>query len=310
MKMDCYDELYRLETRPEALSATADYLAGKLDVFLQKQEPVLICFPNSGTESLGAVFGEAVCRCGGKPIYWGPDYRWKELLRIAFDTHTQTVAAPPMVILGLMKLAKATATPLYIHNVVLGGYPYARWMVEGLKKGLDSKIWGCYSIRSGPVVVGFTCDQEAGIHIREDLFDAVVMDQEGSILPDPQRGALKLIYKKEQDLIYDPEESAILRHQPCSCGNDAVRIVETIYTGRDNPSKTMLEQRFLAWSSVLDYRARQTESGIALELVVFPGESLPKLPSCAKLTIRSWDPEQDIPFYIQDNFIKIPEKYW
>lgn len=310
MKPDCYETLYRLETTPEALSDTADYLADKLRAFLQKQEQVLICFPNTGPESLGAIFGEAVRRSNGIPIYWGPDYRWKELLRLAFDSHTQTVIAHPLVILGLTKVAKATATPLYIHNVVLGGYPYARWMVEGLKKGLDSRIWGCYAMRSGPVVVGFTCDQEAGIHIREDIFDAIVVDEAENSLPDPERGELLFIYKKDPSLIYDPEESAVLRHQPCSCGSDAVRLVETLYTGHDNPSKIMLEQRFLAWSSILDFRAELTESGIALELVVFPGESLPRLPSCAKLTVRPWDPEVDIPFYIVDNFMKIPENYW
>lgn len=310
MGSEYYEKLYRLESTPEALAATETYLADKLRVFLNKQERVLICFPDDGIESIGNIAARAVTQCSGVPVFWGPDYRWKELLRLAFENRAHTIIAHPMIVLGLMKVAKATATPLYIRNVVLGGYPYARWMVEGLKKGLDCKIWGCYSIRSGPVIAGFTCNQEAGIHIREDIFDAMVVDETGESLPDPKRGRFLLRYKKAPGVVYDPEESTTMLHQPCSCGSDAPRIVETIYTGHDNPTKALLEERFLAWSSILDYRARQTECGVDLELVVFPGESLPKIPNCAKLKVRPWDPETDVPFYMTDNFVKIPEIYW
>lgn len=310
MVSESYEKLYRMETTPEALAVTGEYIAEKLRFFMRKQEPVLICFPDSGPESIGSVAAQAVRSCGGVPIFWGPDYRWKELLRLAFDSHAHTIIAHPLIVLGLMKVAKATATPLYIHNAVLSGYPYARWMVEGLKKGLDCKIWGCYSVRTTPVIIGFTCNQEAGIHIRDDIFEAVVVDDAGELMDDPKRGRFLLRYKKDPSVVYDPEESTTMLHQPCSCGSDAPRIVETIYTGHNNPTKSMLEERFLAWSSILDYRARQTECGVDLELVVFPGESLPPIPSCAKLTVRPWNPDEDIPFYMADNFMKIPENYW
>lgn len=310
MNNDSYDKLYEIETSPEALAATRQFLAERLRAFMYKEEPVLICFPDHGPDSFGGIVAQAVRECGGVPVFWGPDYRWKTLLRQAFHTHAHTVVAHPLVILGLMKVARFTATPLYIHNVVLGGYPYARWMLEGVKKGLDCRIWGCYSVRSGPVVVGFTCDQEAGIHIRDDRFEAVVMDQEGEILPDPNRGRLYFISQDKPELVYDPEETSILLHQPCSCGCDAPRIVETLYVGEENPAKTVLEERFLAWSSILDYRVTETESGMDLELVVFPGQPIPQIPSCAKLTIRPWDPETDMPFYIKDYFVDTPENYW
>ncbi|MDD6200857.1 MAG: hypothetical protein PUB93_06280 [Firmicutes bacterium] len=60
--------------------------------------------------------------------------------------------------------------------------------------------------------------------------------------------------------------------------------------------QTILQERLLSWSGILDFRIRQTESGSDLEVVSFSGEKLPRLPSCAKLTLRSWDPERDIPF--------------
>ena len=310
MKNDSYAKLYEMETTPEALAAPREYLAEHLRVFLYKEEPVLICFPDQGPDSFGGIVAEAVLKCGGVPVFWGPDYRWKTLLRQAFDTHAHTVVAHPLIVLGLMKVARETSTPLYIHNVVLGGYPYSRWMLEGVKKGLDCRIWGCYSVRSGPVVIGFTCPQEAGIHIRDDRFEAVVTDQAGKVLPDPNRGRLYFVSRKDPELVYDPEETSVLMHQPCSCGCDAPRIVETVYVGDDNAAKTILEERFLAWSSILDYRVEETESGLKLELVVFPGQALPQVPSTAGLKVRPWDPETDVPFYIQDNFMKLPEKSW
>lgn len=310
MMTNGYEALYRLETSGEALEATIEYVAGKLGTFLQKQEPVLICFPDQEAKSLGTIFRRAVERCGASPIMWGPDYRWKALLRLAFDTHAHTVIAHPLVVLGLMKLVRATSTPLDVHNVVLGGYPYARWMVEGIKKGLDCRIWGCYAIRSGPVVTGFTCEQEAGIHIREDIVEVQILDENGDRVLEPRRGKMLFRSQKDPEVVYDPEESAMVHYQPCSCGNDEARIVETRYMGHANATKSMMEEQFLAWSSVLDYRAEYTEHGISLELVVFPGESLPKLPSCAKLMVRPWRPQEDIPFYMRDNFVKIPEIYW
>lgn len=309
MKNDSYAKLYELETSPEAIAATQRFLAERLRAFMYKEEPVLICFPDHGPESFGGLIGEAVRQCGGVPVFWGPDYRWKTLLRQAFNTHAHTVVAHPLVVLGLMKVAKVTQTPLYIHNVVLGGYPYARWMLEGVKKGLDCRIWGCYSVHSGPAVIGFTCEQEAGIHIRDDRFEAVVVDQQGLALPDPNRGRLYFISRDDPELVYDPEETSVLLHQPCSCGCDAPRLVETVYVG-NNPAKAVLEERFLVWSSILDYRVAETESGLDLELVVFPGQPLPQIPSCAKLTIRNWDPEEDVPFYIQEHLQDLPEKYW
>lgn len=304
-----YDKLCAMETTPQSMEDTVRFISDRLRVFLHPNEQVLVCYPNSGPYSFGAILERAIRACDCMPIFWGPDYRWKTLLRQAFTMYATTIFGPPLVVLGLMKMAKATNTPLYAHNVLLGGYPYASWMVEGIKKGLDCNIWGCYSVGPGPVVAGFTCNREAGIHLREDLFDVVILDDDGNPLPDPQRGHLLLTYRKDPQLVYDTEESARLLHQPCSCGSDAPRIIETLYVGKDDPTKKILEERFLAWSSILDYRVEKTPCGIALELVVFPGESLPEIPNCAKLTIRPWDPETDVPFCM-DNLKKLAEKDW
>ena len=187
---DSYEKLLELETAPEAIEATVQYLARLMKPFLQTLEPVLICYPDDGPASLGGIFKEAVIRCEAAPVFWGPDYRWMELLRIAFDTHANTLIGHPQTVLGLMKLAKVTKTPLYIYDMIVGGDPFPRWMVDGLKSGFDCNVWGCYAVRSGPVIAGFSCEQEAGVlpyvcvtDFRPKLFGSILLQN-----PDGFRG--------------------------------------------------------------------------------------------------------------------------
>lgn len=309
MFSETYRQLRIMQTTPEALEKTVAYLAEHLGCFLRSNERVLICYPNSGPKSIGCILERAVERCGCVPVRWGPDHRWKTLLRQAFSMHMETILGPPQIVLGLMKLARYTCTPLYIRNAMLAGYSYSSWLVEGIKRGLDCRIWGCYCVSPAPVIAGFACSHGVGIHLRGELFDATVVDSDGEPVPDPQRGRLMLTYKKgtAEELVYDTQETAKLLHQSCSCGSDTPRIVETAYVGQEDVARKLLEERLLAWSSILDYRAEKTEPGTALELVVFPGESLPQIPSCAKLIIRPWDPEQDSPFCMEELMLR-PEK--
>ncbi len=302
---DVYQKILELETTEEALEATVSYLTDRMRPFLSVLEPVLICFPDEGPASLGGVFKAAVLRCHAKPVLWGPDYRWKELLRLAFDTHANTVIGHPLVVLGLMKLARATATPLYIYDVIVCGDPFSHWMVDDLKKGLDCRVWGCYAIRFGPVVAGFSCNQEAGVHIRADVLRPYLVTENA---PGSNRGRLYFSSAKEPEITYDPEHLALLHNHGCSCGCDEPRVGEVNSLREDKLSSELLESRFLAWSSVLDYHAEKTESGMSLELVVFPGESLPKVPSAAKLKVRAWDPE-DVPFCMRKYASKIAENF-
>ena len=302
---DSYEKLLELETAPEAIEATVQYLARLMKPFLQTLEPVLICYPDDGPASLGGIFKEAVIRCEAAPVFWGPDYRWMELLRIAFDTHANTLIGHPQTVLGLMKLAKVTKTPLYIYDMIVGGDPFPRWMVDGLKSGFDCNVWGCYAVRSGPVIAGFSCLQEAGIHIREDVFvPQVVAEPNGEV---SKWNRFLFASAKNSDILYDPEQVMRIRYQPCSCGCDEPRVVETKSIRQDVLSKNNLDELLLTWSSILDYRVEYGESGIALDLVVFPGEPLPKLPSFAKLVIRPWNPSEDIPFDLSGILGKKPE---
>lgn len=303
---DVYQRILEQETTPEALEATVSYLSKKIKPFLSILEPVLICFPDEGPASLGGVFREAVIRCEAKPVFWGPDYSWKELLRIAFDTHANTVVGHPMVVLGLMKLARATATPLYIYDLIVCSDPFSRWIVEDLKSGFDCRVWGCYAVHTGPVVAGFSCIQEAGVHIRNDIF-IPYLNRNPACTENINRGKLCFTYAKNPELIYDPDQTVLLHSHACSCGSDEPRVVEANSISEEDITRELLENKLLTWSSVLDFCTEKTESGLSLEMVVFPGESLPKVPSVAKLSVRYWN-QEDVPFCMQQYAARIPEK--
>ena len=302
-----YERIYQLETTPEALERSSRYLADHIKPFLSILEPVLICFPDDGPASLGSVFKRAVELCGAIAIFWGPDYRWKELLRLAFDSHANTVIGPPHVLLGLMKLAHATRTPLYVYDAIACGDPFPGWIVKSLKQGLDAMVWGCYAVHSGPVIAGFSCKQEAGIHIREDVFvPGAEQDLDADI---PNWGKLRFTYACNPELVFDPEEIGLIQYQPCSCGCDGPRVQNDISSSVDAATRDAVIEKILTWSSVLDLRAVNTESGMSLELIVIPNEQLPEIPSCAHLKIRAWDPETDVPFFVHDHYSNFCEKY-
>lgn len=296
MKDSAFLKMIQKVSEPDALEATVSYLAGNLE-FLKKNERVLICFPGNVRCSTANLFAKAVERCGAIPISWEGDMRWKTLLRLAFSSRASTMIGPPLILLGLSKLARANNTPLNIRNAVTAGYPCARWMIEGIKKCLDCVIWGCYGPGMGPIVSAFTCEARQGFHLRDDEFSAQILDDAGNALPEGAVGRLRLTSKRDPSVSFYTEECARLESKPCSCGQRTHRLMDFELYGGEHSEQIALGQELLAWSSILDCRVQKGEYGLELELVIFPGEKLPKLPSRAKQIIRPWDPEKDVPFW-------------
>lgn len=212
MEYRSFSELVAFQEQPEH---AVDYLTEKMRRFLPAQEYILICYPNRSLLSPGSLLEKAARHVGAIPVIWDEDRRWKTLLRQAFTTHAVAIAGPPRIILGLSKMARATNTPLNIHDALLCESYDAVWMDESIKRWLDCRIWHCFAA--------------------------------------------------------DPT--------------------------MDSDSETRrLEERLLTWTSILDFSMKRSEYGTELKVITFPGEKRPKLPSCARLVLRNWEPEQDVPF--------------
>lgn len=64
-----------------------------------------------------------------------------------------------------------------------------------------------------------------------------------------------------------------------------------------DPELFQIAQELLAWNSILDCCLKKGPYGLEMEIIYFPGEKQPRLPSCAKRIVRKWDPEVDCPLW-------------
>lgn len=303
------DGLRRLENAmrtPEMLEMTVDYLADNLKKFLQPGDDFLICFDNHEPENIGDLLEKAAKKIGVNALI-PEDLRWKTILKLAFRSRACAISAPPFVVLGLTKLARHTQTPLYFRNVVTVGYRCTNWIIEGIQKGLDCQVWGCYGPGSGALVSGFTCNKEAVIHLRDDLFDFEIEDSSGTVLPDGESGYVVITPKGMPELRYHTAECAKMRRTPCACGCTNALLMD-MYSGEDvDEYEERLGRELMLWTSVLDCRFRRGRHGLEIELVMIPGEKLPPLPECGGRAIRNWHPDKDIPYWFRPTWRKTEE---
>ncbi len=270
----------------EVYEQTVSYLQSHMRQFLRPQDHVLICNRDRGRYSMTAMLDNAVRNLGAVPLQ-PEDNRWQTMLKTAFFSRAVVVTGPPLLILGLTKLARHTGTPLYIRHVLLAGAPSEEWMIDGIQQGLDASIWGCYDPVPGLVVGGFSCDKSRGVHIRENL----------NVRIQPDSGEILIAWKHQPDAVYATGERGRLCYEKCTCGSEIPRLMDFEPLEQPGSPPSELQENLLSWTSVLDYRAQRTKMGLELELVAFPGERLPKLPCCARRLVRQWVPKEDVPFF-------------
>ena len=290
-----FKKIQQMATQPEAFSRTIEYVAGNLRQFIRRQERVLICFSKREECGIAEIMERSVRVSGGIPMHWGPDYRWKALLRQAFSSRATVIIGPPLVILGLVKLARSTKTPLFVRNVLTVGAYCPDWMKDGIQNGLDCRVWECYALGYSPVIGGFTC-KCGDVHLRAEAYTFEIVDDGGEALPEGSVGNVILSSKQEPQVRYLTSERGRLRGESCACGDKTPRLTDILPGSGMDPELVKLTAELLAWNSILDCRLLRGSYGLEVEIVVFPGEKLPRLPSCAKQVLRPWDPEADMPF--------------
>ena len=296
MKYVEFQELALRTQSAQSMEATIEYLAESIP-FIKKGDQVLICFAKDKPGSFGELMEKAVLRRGAVPVMVEKDWRWKTLLRLAFSTHASTIVATPLVILGLMKLARQKGTPLSIRRIVTASYPCEPWMIDGISKFLDCETWGCFAPRGSSVVAGFSCGSKDGIHLRDDVYGVKIVGEDGAELPEGEVGDVVLYLKDDPDTAFALGDRAKLDTTPCSCGCKASRLVGITHGKSRDPELTKVGKELMSWTSILDCRLRRGDYGVEMEIVTFAGEKLPKLPACARRVVRAWEPDRDEPFF-------------
>ena len=298
-----YLKITELAARPESVERAVVYLQEQMGRFLRQRERVLICFPKEES-GICRIFEDAVTRCGAIPMILGEDRRWMTILKTAFTSKCNAIIGPPLLLLGLGKLARHMGTPLYTRNVILAGYPCVERMIEGIQRELDCEVWGCYDPGVGSVVAGFSCDKSPGIHLRTEEYGVEILDEEGEPVPEGTVGRVILYPKAYPQIRFDTADKGMLETSPCPCGCKKPRVMAIDADKTNRPMLSALGEELHLWTSILDCRLAECGYGLELEMIVFPGEKLPKLPSFSKMVIRAWNPEKDEPFdhtYVMKN---------
>lgn len=297
MDSEMYRKLVAYSKKPEVQEQTIEYLAEHLGNFLKPRERVMLAFQDQTPGSICWLMEQAALRINTVPVLWGPDRRWNSLLRQTFSSRASAVIGSPLVILGLMKLKKQFKTPLPIRKVITMGYPCPYWMYDGIVKGLDCEVGGCFSIGESGIVAGFACGHSWGVHLREDLYGVDIVDDCGNLLPAGEHGEMVIYPKEDPSIRFHMGDRARAIIDTCPCGSSSMRLLDMIPGSNVDPDLYALGQDLQSWTSILDCRLTRTESGLGVEIVCFPGEKLPKLPTAAKLVIRPYMPKHDEPFF-------------
>jgi len=295
MEQPNYIKIAAMAEEPEAVEKSVSYVQENMSRFLKKNEKVLLLYPKKDDVAC-RILDQAVLACECVPVWIGEDCRWMTLLKKAFTTKSSCIVGPPLMLLGLSKLAKYMDTPLFVKNVLMAGYPTTGWLVNGVRQGLDCMAWGCFDPGIGAVIAGFTCPQLDGVHVRTEEYGVEIVDEKDRSLPAGEAGRVVLYPKSDPSLRFAVGDRARLETKPCSCGCSAPKLVNIDTEKMGNEDLSELGESLHYWSSILDCRMEKTEYGLELELVVFPGEKLPKLPTTAKLVVRPFNPETDEPF--------------
>ena len=107
------------------------------------------------------------------------------------------------------------------------------------------------------------------------------------------------LYIRNAVLLGDAHDDRILGNIRTALDCDVRRWIEGGNAApREDPGVRELFRELLRWTTILDLKLEQTGPGLSLELVTFPGEKLPKLPSFGKLVVRDWDADRDVPLDI------------
>jgi len=288
----------------EAMSASDDvrekticYLAEHLGKFLKPRECVMLAFREHKEGNISWLMEQAALRIDAVPVIWGPDHRWNTLLRQTYYSRASAVIGSPQVILGLMKLKRYNNTPLPIRKVITSGYPCPQWMIDGIAEGLDCAVGGCFSLGESGIVAGFACGHSWGVHLRQDLYGAEIVDDQGSPVQPGTLGQIVLYSAQEPSVRLFLGDRGRIAPVKCQCGSDSLRLLDMEQGAHVDASLYELGQDLLQWTSILDCRLVRGQSGLEIEVVCFAGEKLPQFPSAAKLVIRPWNPKHDEPFW-------------
>lgn len=152
-------------------------------------------------------------------------------IRFMCDLGTTHLACTPSYAMYLGEAVKKMGCKdkLKLKAGIFGAEPWTEEMRKNIEEALGLKAHDVYGLTEimGPGV-SYECDEQAGMHICEDMFIPEIIDPDtGEVLPEGSFGELVIstITKEGQPLLrYRTRDLCVLDYSECGCGRTHVRM--------------------------------------------------------------------------------------
>ena len=198
------------------------YMAG-LGELIFPGSITMICFPFSGPYGLGELISEAVTRLGARSLKLGSGLRYGEYREILEREKPDTFVGMPVQLFSILQVCGRGS----LRRALVSGDAMPESVEKGIEKILGSKLFPHYGSREMGMAGAVTCPAHEGMHLRENMVIAEIIDPEGHVLPKGAYGELVIttVGMEAMPLIrYRTGDRTRILPDPCPCGSAAIRL--------------------------------------------------------------------------------------
>ena len=252
----------------------------------------LICFPFSGPFGLGELIAEAVTRLGAKPLRAGSSLSYGEMAALMESEKPDTFVGMPVQLLSLLRVCGRGS----LRRALVSGDACPPSVIAACETLLGTRLFPHYGSREMGMAGAVTCPAHEGMHLRENMVIAEIVDGEGRRLPDGETGELVIttIGMEALPLIrYRTGDYTRILPEPCPCGCSLLRL-DGVRRGGEEGRMAELDDALFSIGELVDLRAVRRNGKLVLDVLCAPGAEenalregiLARLPEAAQLTIR------------------------
>ena len=198
------------------------YMAG-LGELVFPGSVTMICFPFSGPFGLGELISEAITRLGARPLKLGPGRCYGEYREILEQEKPDTFVGMPVQLLSILRVCGRGS----LRRALVSGDAMPESVEKQIEKILGSKLFPHYGSREMGMAGAVTCPAHEGMHLRENMIIAEIVDSEGNVLPKGNYGELVIttVGMEAMPLIrYRTGDRTRILPEPCPCGSVTIRL--------------------------------------------------------------------------------------
>ena len=237
------------------LEHTVGFFAAGISEFTGPGGAVLVAMPFSGPDGLGELICRAVESLGARPVRAGVGRSLGELDALLDAERPGAYIGMSVPLLGLLRWRKLNGRPLFIERALVSGDACPEGVCAETEALLGTRLFPHYGSREMCLGGAVTCPAHEGMHLRENHILAEIVDKNGRVLPEGERGELVIT-------TLDMEAMPLIRYRtgditrflpPCSCGA-VTRRIDRVSRGGDAMER--LDSALFELDGLIDYSAR------------------------------------------------------